>query len=93
MRARQAVTRPPRLLRPRPTALGLAVPCRPDRYVRPLVQAHRLLLSSPPGIPAHLCGGAGGPMAVPVPRPSPAAGTEMLEDAWVGSALDNGPPP
>ena len=60
------------------------------RYVQPFVHAHRLLLSSPPRIPEPICGGEGGHRAVTVQRQCTSAVTEMYQDAFVGSALENG---
>ena len=80
----------PRLLRWLPTSLGLEVECIPDRYVKPFVHDHRLLLSSPPRIPEHICGGEGGHMAVTVQMQFTSAVTEMYQDAFVGSAIENG---
>src|SRR2546421_1202348 len=70
--------------------MGLEVKFLPGRYVKPFVHAHRLLLSSPPRIPEHICGGEGGPMAVTVQRQCTSAGTERDQDAFVGSAMENG---
>ncbi len=62
----------------------------PSRDVKPFVHDHRLLLSSPPRIPEHLCGGEGGHMAVTVQRQFTSAVTERYQDACVGSAMENG---
>ena len=60
------------------------------RYVKPFVHEHRLLLSSPPRIPEHICGGEGGHMAVTVQMQFTSAVTERYQDACVGSAMENG---
>jgi len=70
--------------------MGLEVKVIPGRYVQPFVHAHRLLLSSPPRLPEHLCGGEGGHMAVPVQMQCTSAVTERYQDAFVGSAIENG---
>ena len=70
--------------------MGLEVKFMPGRYVKPFVHAHRLLLSSPPRIPEHICGGEGGHMAVTVQMQFTSAVTEMYQDAFVGSAIENG---
>ncbi len=60
------------------------------RYVKPFVHEDRLLLSSPPRIPEHICGGEGGHMAVTVQMQFTSAVTERYQDACVGSAMENG---
>ena len=60
------------------------------RYVKPFVHEDRLLLSSPPRIPEHICGGEGGHMAVTVQMQFTSAVTERYQDAFVGSAMENG---
>ena len=60
------------------------------RYVKPFVHEDRLLLSSPPRIPEHICGGEGGHRAVTVQMQLTSAVTEMYQDAFVGSAMENG---
>src|SRR6266699_5490209 len=61
-----------------------------SRELKPFVHDHSLLLSSPPRIPEHLCGGEGGHMAVTVQRQFTSAVTERYPDACVGSAMENG---
>src|SRR5438876_1492903 len=83
--------RSPRLLRQlQGPPLGLEVKCRPRRYVRSFVHAPRLPLSSPPRISWQVCGGKGGHMAVTVQMQCTSAVTEMYQDAFVGSAMENG---
>ncbi len=60
------------------------------RYVKPFVHEDRLLLSSPPRIPEHICGGEGGHRAVTVQMQFTSAVTAMYQDAFVGSAMANG---
>ena len=61
-----------------------------SRSVRPLVQGHIWPLSSLSRIPWQSGGGAGGRMAVTVQRPFTSVVTEMYQDAFVGSSIENG---
>ena len=60
------------------------------RYVRALVYDHIVPLSSAPRIPWQVCGGKGGHMAVTVQMQFTSAVTERYQDAFVGSAIENG---
>jgi len=62
----------------------------PGRYGRPFFLAHSMLLSSPPHIPWHIYGGEGGQMAVTVPMQCESVVTELSQDAFVGSSIENG---
>jgi hypothetical protein len=61
-----------------------------SRYVRPLVHGHTWQLSYLPRIQWHICGGAGGRMAVTVQMQFESVVTEIYEDAFVGSSIENG---
>jgi hypothetical protein len=49
-----------------------------------------MLLSSPPCIPWHVYGGEGGQRAVTVQRQLESVVTELSQDAFVGSSIENG---
>ena len=62
----------------------------PGRYGRPFVLDHSMLLSSPPRIPWHVYGGEGGQRAVTVQMQCKSVVTELYQDAFVGSSIENG---
>src|SRR2546422_2522964 len=61
-----------------------------DRELRPLVPGHPLPLSFPQRIQWHVCGGEGGRMAVTVQMQFESVVTEIYQDAFVGSSIENG---
>ena len=60
------------------------------RYVRPLVHGHTWQLSYLQRIQWQICGGEGGRMAVTVQMQFTSVVTEMYQDAFVGSSIENG---
>jgi len=62
----------------------------PGRYVRLFVHAPTMLLSSPPHILGTSVMAKGGQMAVTVQRQFTSAVTEIYQDAFVGSSIENG---
>lgn len=62
----------------------------PGRYGRPLFPDHSMLLSSLPHIPWHIYGGEGEQMAVTVQMQFESVVTELYQDAFVGSSIENG---
>src|SRR5499427_3402078 len=60
------------------------------RYVRSLVSHRTVPLSSPSRIPGQAYGGAGGQMAITVQMQFTSAVTEIYQDAFVGSSIENG---
>jgi Transposase len=62
----------------------------PSRYGRPLFPDHSMLLSSLPHIPWHIYGGEGEQMAVTVQMQFESVVTELYQDAFVGSSIENG---
>ena len=62
------------------------------RAGRALVSQRTVPLASPARLPWQAYGGAGGQRALTVQRPCTAAVTEIAQDAWVGSAMENGTP-
>src|SRR6266851_3809531 len=60
------------------------------RYVRPRGHDHTVPLSFPPRIQWHVCGGEGGRMAVTVQMQFESVVTELYEDAFIGSSIENG---
>src|SRR6266851_2065319 len=60
------------------------------RYVRSLVSHRTVPLSSPSRIPWHAYGGEGGQMAMTVQSQNTSAVTEIDQDAFVGSSIENG---
>jgi hypothetical protein len=60
------------------------------RYVRSLVYNRTVPLSSPSRIPWQAYGGEGGQMALTVQMQFTSAVTEIYQDAFVGSSIENG---
>src|SRR6266567_8460671 len=59
------------------------------RELRPLVPGHPLPLSFPQRIQWQVCGGEGGRMAVTVQMQFESVVTEIYQDAFVGSSIEN----
>src|SRR5229473_1474436 len=70
--------------------MRLEVGLLPGRDVKPFVHDHRLPLSSSPHIQWQICGGQGGQMAMTIQMQFASAVTELYEDAFVGSSMENG---
>jgi hypothetical protein len=70
--------------------LGKAVGLVLGREVRPCGHDHTVPLSSPQRIEWHVCGSEGGEMAVTVQRQFASVVTELYQDAFVGSSIENG---
>src|SRR5919108_928036 len=60
------------------------------RYVKPRGHGHTGQLSLPQHIQWHVCGGEGARMAVTVQMQFESVVTELYEDAFVGSSIENG---
>jgi len=60
------------------------------RYVRPHGHDHTVPLSFPQRTQGHICGGEGEKMAVTVQMQFASAVTELYEDAFLGSSIENG---
>ena len=70
--------------------MRLEVELLPGRDVRPFVHDHRLPLSSSPHIQWQICDGQGGQMAITIQMQFASAVTEIYQDAFVGSSMENG---
>src|SRR5216683_2844588 len=70
--------------------MRLEVGLLPGRDVKPFVHDHRLPLSSSPHIQWQICGGQGGQMGMTIQMQFASAVTELYEDAFVGSSMENG---
>src|SRR5712692_3783210 len=70
--------------------MRLEVGLLPGRDVKPFVHDHRLPLSSSPHIQWQICGGQGGQMAITIQMQFTSAVTEIYQDAFVGSSMENG---
>ena len=60
------------------------------RYVRPHGPNHTVPLSFPQRLQWPICGGEGERMAVTVQMQFASAVTELYEDAFIGSSIENG---